>query len=282
MAQLIDGKMVSKTIQEGLVKEIEDFVFKTGVTPTLAAVLIGDDPASETYVRMKHNTCHKLGMKSETIRLPSTTSTQEAILCIKELNIRKEIHGILLQHPVPKQIDERLVFDTIDIAKDVDGVTTLGFGRLSFGIPTFGCCTPAGIMTLLDYYKIPIEGKEAVIIGRSPILGRPMAMMLMHRNATITVCHSRTNNLKEVCQRGDILVAAVGKPEFVKGDWIKKGAVVIDAGYNPGNVGDVDFKAAEAVSSMITPVPGGVGPMTITTLMQNTLLAAQKQILGDV
>lgn len=277
MAKIIDGKMVSAIIRDKIEKDVKEFKSKTGKIPTLAAVLIGEDPASETYVKMKNNTCIKLGMNSECIRLSAATTTVEAVVCIQELNQRKDVHGILLQHPVPKQIDERIVFDTIDINKDVDGVTTLGFGRLSFGLPTYGCCTPAGIMSLLDYYKIPIEGQEAVIVGRGPILGRPMAMMLMHRNATITVCHSRTKNLEKVCNRGDILVAAVGKPRFVKGNWIKKGAVVIDAGYNPGNIGDVEYEEAEKIASMITPVPGGVGPMTITTLMQNTIKAAMNQ-----
>lgn len=276
MNNLIDGKKVSQEIREQLTKEVQYFKEKTGVTPTLAAVLVGDDPASHTYVKMKNNALTKVGLRSQVHTLPADSTQEQVIALIDKLNEAKDVHGILVQHPVSSHMDERAIFDRILPVKDVDGVTSQGFGYLSFDVPTYPCCTPGGIMTLLEYYKVEIKGAEAVVVGRSPILGKPMAMMLLSKHATVTICHSRTKNLSEVCQRADILVAGVGKPKFIKGDWIKPGAVIIDAGYNPGNIGDVDFEQAKDKAGLITPVPGGVGPMTITTLIQNTFEAAKR------
>jgi methylenetetrahydrofolate dehydrogenase (NADP+)/methenyltetrahydrofolate cyclohydrolase len=237
---------------------------------------VGDDPASATYVRMKGNACQRVGMDSQKILLPEETTTEQLLSEIDKLNANPDVHGILLQHPVPSQIDERTCFDRISLEKDVDGVTSLGFGRMAMGEEAFGSATPAGIMRILKHYNIPLEGKNAVIVGRSPILGKPMAMMLMNANATITVCHSRTKNLPEVVCQGDLVVGAVGKPEFIKGDWVKPGAVVIDAGYNPGGVGDIQLSAVIDKCEAYTPVPGGVGPMTIATLIAQTVEAAEK------
>ena len=207
--------------------------------------------------------------------MPDTTTTDELLKKINELNEDTNIHGILLQHPVPSQIDERKCFDAIDIKKDVDGVTCLGFGNMSMGLPAYGSCTPAGIMRLLEYYSIEIQGKNAVVVGRSPILGKPMAMMLLNKNATVTICHSRTQNIESIIKQADILVGAVGIPRFIQHEWIKDGAVVIDAGYHPEQCGDVDLENIESKASAYTPVPGGVGPMTINTLILQTLQSAQ-------
>ena len=247
-----------------------------GFVPILATILVGDDPASATYVKMKGNACERIGMNSMKVELPSSTSTEELLDEIKQLNLNKEVHGILLQHPVPEQIDERVCFDAIDDKKDVDGVTSLGFGRMSMGEKAFGSCTPQGIMRLLDHYQIDIEGKHAVVVGRSPILGKPMAMMLLNENATVTICHSRTKNLKEQISSADIVVGAVGIPKFIQGDWIKDNAVVIDAGYHPEKCGDIDLDQVSERSLAYTPVPGGVGPMTINTLILQTVEACEK------
>jgi methylenetetrahydrofolate dehydrogenase (NADP+)/methenyltetrahydrofolate cyclohydrolase len=247
-----------------------------GIYPTLATILVGQDPASETYVKMKRNTCARVGMKSIAVEMSDQTSTEELLNKIKELNDDKNVHGILLQHPVPEQINERRCFDAIDINKDVDGVTCLGFGNMSMGLPAFGSCTPAGIMRLLEHYQIEIQGKNAVVVGRSPILGKPMAMMLLNKNATVTICHSRTQNIEDIIKQADILVGAVGIPRFIKHEWIKKDAVVVDAGYHPEKCGDIDLENIELKASAYTPVPGGVGPMTINTLILQTLQSAQR------
>ncbi|MHB1156027.1 MAG: bifunctional 5,10-methylenetetrahydrofolate dehydrogenase/5,10-methenyltetrahydrofolate cyclohydrolase [Phycisphaerales bacterium] len=276
--KLIDGKAASQRLLDRAAAGVKTIIAQTGVTPCLATVLVGEDPASETYVRMKGKRCEAVGMKSLRIEMPAQTSTEQLVMKITELAENADVNGILLQHPVPKQIDERAAFEAIPRHKDVDGVTAAGLGCMWLDIPTFGSCTPAGIMTLLKDYHVELSGKEAVVIGRSPILGKPMAAMLLAANATVTICHSRTKNLAEVVKRADIVVAAVGKAKFVKGDWIKEGAVVMDAGYNAGNVGDVDFDAALPHASLITPVPGGVGPMTIATLIANTVQAAAEQL----
>lgn len=242
----------------------------------LATVLVGSDPASATYVRMKQNACKRVGMDSIAVELPETTTTEELLTKIKELNANSLCQGILLQHPVPPQIEERVCFDSIALNKDVDGVTCLGFGRMAMGEEAYGSATPQGIMRLLSAYKIPVEGKHAVIVGRSPILGKPMAMMMLNQNATITVCHSRTKNLPDIIKNADIVVGAVGKPEFIKASWIKDGAVVIDAGYHPGGIGDIELTPLYDRVSAITPVPGGVGPMTINTLIFQAVDAAEK------
>jgi len=239
---------------------------------------VGDDPASATYVKMKGNACRRVGMDSMAVEMPSSTSTEQLLARIEELNDNPDVHGILLQHPVPEQIDERLCFDSIALAKDVDGVTCLGFGRMAMGEQAYGCATPQGIMRILDHYGIDIEGKHAVVVGRSPILGKPMAMMLLQKNATVTICHSRTRDLPAIVAQADILVGAVGKPEFIKADWVKDGAVVVDAGYHPGGVGDIELSALLDKASAYTPVPGGVGPMTINTLIMQSVESGERSL----
>jgi len=274
---VLDGKAYSKELETELTVRVARLPQTgAGEPPILATILVGDDPASATYVRMKGNACRRVGMESLSITLPGTTTTDELLAAIDDLNRNARVQGILLQHPVPKQIDERACFDRIALDKDVDGVTAHGFGRMAMDEPAYGSATPAGIMRLLRRYQIPIEGREAVVVGRSPILGRPMAMMLLAANATVTICHSRTKNLAEVVGRAEIVIGAVGKPEFIRGAWIRDGAVVVDAGYHPGGVGDIELGAVIDRSSAYTPVPGGVGPMTIATLIAHTVEAAEK------
>lgn len=277
---LMDGKSLAAKIREDLKTRVARLVEAGSPNPVLATILVGDDPASATYVKMKGKACESIGMGSLKIELPQSTTTEELLARIEECNADPNIHGILLQHPVPPQVDERLAFDAIAPEKDADGVTTLGFGRVSFGEPAYACCTPAGILRLLDEYAIPLEGSHAVVVGRSAILGRPVAMMLLNRNCTVTICHSKTQNLPDRVRDADIVVAAVGRPNFIQGDWIREGAVVIDAGYNPGNIGDADFQACSKRASYITPVPGGVGPMTIAMLLTHTVEAAERARAG--
>ncbi len=278
---VLDGKQVAKQMEQTLAERVNALAERTkGRTPTLATILVGDDPASATYVRMKRNACKRVGMLSRRVVLPSETTTQELLDQIHALNRDPEVTGILLQHPVPSQIDERLCFDAIALEKDVDGVTCLGFGRMAMGESAFGSATPAGIMRLLKHYDIPLEGKRAVVVGRSPILGKPMALMLLNENATVTVCHSRTRELPEIVRQADLVVGAVGKPEFIKGDWISPGAVVVDAGYHPEKVGDIELSAIVETCAAYTPVPGGVGPMTIATLIAQNLEAAEKLLVA--
>lgn len=246
-----------------------------GVTPVLATILVGDDPASATYVKMKANACARVGMDSRRIVLGNDTTTAELLAVIDSLNEDPAVHGILLQHPVPAQIDERACFDRIALTKDVDGVTVSGFGRMAMGERAYGSATPAGIMRLLAHYDIALEGRHAVVVGRSPILGKPMAAMLLNANATVTICHSRTRDLPAFVRQADVVVGAVGKPEMIRGDWIKPGAVVVDAGYHPGGVGDIELAAVIGTCAAYTPVPGGVGPMTINTLIAQTVEAAE-------
>jgi methylenetetrahydrofolate dehydrogenase (NADP+)/methenyltetrahydrofolate cyclohydrolase len=277
---ILDGRILSKVIEEELAIRVFHIVKNNGGrTPVLATILVGSDPASATYVKMKGNACARVGMASKKIELPGITTTAQLLAQIDILNNDPDIQGILLQHPVPAHIDERACFDHIALKKDVDGVTCLGFGRMAMGEEVFGSATPAGIMKLLDYYRIPLESKHAVVIGRSPILGKPMALMLLNKNATVTICHSRTKELSTIVRQADIVVGAVGKPKFVKASWIKKGAVLIDAGYHPGEkCGDIDLEAAIADCSAYTPVPGGVGPMTIATLITQTVEAAEMSL----
>ncbi len=272
----LDGKELSAISEDAIKNRVDDLV-KNGVKPTLATILVGNDPASETYVKMKRNTCTRVGMESIAVELPESTTTDELLNTIYKLNDDKNVHGILLQHPVPSQIDERLCFDAIDIKKDVDGVTCLGFGNMSMGIDAFGSCTPAGIIRLIEHYKLDVKGLNAVVVGRSPILGKPMAMMLLNLHATVTICHSRTQNIETIIKNADLIVGAVGIPKFIKSDWIKNGAIVIDAGYHPEKCGDIDLDGIEDIASAYTPVPGGVGPMTINTLILQTLQSAEKQ-----
>ncbi len=271
MAIVLDGKKLSSKSEESFALRVDKLKEKNGATPILATILVGSDPASATYVKMKGNACKRVGMDSIKVELDESSSTDMVLEKIQELNTNKDVHGILLQHPVPKQIDERKCFDAIDLRKDVDGVTSLGFGRMSMQERAFGSCTPLGIMRLLEEYKIPLEGKFAVVVGRSPILGKPMAMMLLNKNATVTICHSRTNSLPEIIKKADIVVGAVGIPRFIKSEWIKDEAVVIDAGYHPEKCGDIDLDDVIPRCSAYTPVPGGVGPMTINTLIMQTL-----------
>jgi methylenetetrahydrofolate dehydrogenase (NADP+)/methenyltetrahydrofolate cyclohydrolase len=275
---VLDGKAYSKQLEAELQERVAKLKRKLGDAdpPILATILVGSDPASATYVRMKGNACRRVGMESLAVELPEQTTTAQLLAQIDALNANPRVRGILLQHPVPSQIDERACFDRIVLDKDVDGVTSLGFGRMALGEPAYGSATPAGIMRLLRHYKIEIQGREAVVVGRSPILGKPMAMMLLGANATVTVCHSRTKNLPEIVRRAEILVGAVGRPEFIKADWIRDGAVIVDAGYHPGGVGDIELGPVIDRCSAYTPVPGGVGPMTIATLIAQTVEAAER------
>ena len=276
-AQILDGKKLASDSEKEILESVSVLKEK-GIIPTLATILVGDDPASETYVRMKQETCKRVGMESLAINLPKETSTEELLLKIDELNNDKKIHGILLQHPVPNQINERECFERISIEKDVDGVTCLGFGRMSMDLSAYGSCTPAGIMRILEFYDVDISGMNAVVVGRSPILGKPMAMIQKKKNATVTICHSRTKELEDHVRNADLVVGAVGVPKLIKKEWLKKGAVVIDAGYHPEKCGDIDLDGIEEIASSYTPVPGGVGPMTINTLILNTMEAARKTL----
>jgi methylenetetrahydrofolate dehydrogenase (NADP+)/methenyltetrahydrofolate cyclohydrolase len=267
---ILDGKALSDKIKQNIKEEISIIQKKTNKIPKLATILVGNNPSSHTYVNMKAKACMNIGMGSEKIELPESTTTEELLATIDKVNEDPNVHGILLQHPSPKQIDERLAFDRILPEKDVDGVTTLSFGKLSMGMKTYYPCTPYGIMLLLEEYKIPMSGKTAVVVGRSAILGKPMAMLLLEKNATVIICHSHTKNLPDLVHSADILIGAVGKPEMIKGEWIRKDAVVVDAGYNEGNVGDIELSIASLRSSYHTPVPGGVGPMTIAVLLKQT------------
>ena len=273
---VLDGKKLAKEMEVRLADRVRGLLAQaSGKAPTLATVLVGDDPASAVYVRMKRNACQRIGMQSRRVELPQETRTEELLDELTRLNADPEVHGILLQHPVPPQIDERRCFDAIRPDKDVDGVTCHGFGRLAMGERAYGSATPAGIMRLLKHYDIQIEGKRAVVVGRSPILGKPMAMMLLNAHATVTICHSRTTHLPKVVRQADLVVGALGKPQFIKGDWIAAGAVVVDAGYHQGGTGDIDLAGVIDRCAAYTPVPGGVGPMTIATLMAQTLSAAE-------
>ncbi|WP_116364260.1 bifunctional methylenetetrahydrofolate dehydrogenase/methenyltetrahydrofolate cyclohydrolase FolD [Parahaliea mediterranea] len=278
-ALVLDGKALAQQTEAALLQRVEALKEQSGgKTPILATILVGDDPASATYVKMKGNACRRVGMDSMAVEMPASTTTDELLAKINELNNNPDVHGILLQHPVPEQIDERACFDAIALSKDVDGVTCLGFGRMAMGEDAYGCATPQGIMRLLAAYDIEIEGKHAVVVGRSPILGKPMAMMLLQKNATVTICHSRTQDLPALVAQADILVGAVGKPEFIKAEWIKDGAVVVDAGYHPGGVGDVELAPLAERASAYTPVPGGVGPMTINTLIMQSVESGEKSL----
>jgi methylenetetrahydrofolate dehydrogenase (NADP+)/methenyltetrahydrofolate cyclohydrolase len=278
-ALILDGKEVSQRSESELSERVAALKVKSdGRTPVLATILVGADPASATYVKMKGNACRRVGMESLAIELPATTRTNDLLREIEQLNQNPDVHGILLQHPVPAHIDERACFDMIALEKDVDGVTCLGFGRMAMGEPAYGCATPQGIMRLLKHYELELEGLHAVVVGRSPILGKPMAMMLLEANATVTICHSRTRGLDNLIRQADLVVGAVGRPEFIRAEWIKEGAIVVDAGYHPGGVGDIELAALGERARALTPVPGGVGPMTINTLIQQTVQSGEKAL----
>lgn len=274
---LLDGRLLVREIEADLTKRVRRIVETTGITPTLATILVGDDPASVTYVKMKGNACARIGMNSRKVELPASVCTEDVLRVIEDLNASPDVYGILLQHPVPAQIDEQWCFNTIALDKDVDGVNTASFGAMAMRLPAFVSATPLGILTLLRRFGIGIAGREAVVIGRSPILGKPVAMLLLNADATVTICHSKTENLPEIVRRADIVVAAVGRARFIQADWIREGAVLVDAGYNPGNVGDIDLENAAAKSSAYTPVPGGVGPVTIAMLMTQTVQSAERR-----
>jgi methylenetetrahydrofolate dehydrogenase (NADP+)/methenyltetrahydrofolate cyclohydrolase len=280
---ILDGKRLAAEAEAEISVRVQSLKKASGgVTPILATILVGADPSSATYVKMKGNACRRVGMDSMAIELSESTTTAQLLSCIEGLNRDANVHGILLQHPAPPQIDERACFDAISLEKDVDGVTCLGYGRLAMCEHAYGSATPAGIMRLLQAYNIPLEGKHAVVLGRSPILGKPMGAMLLNANCTVTTCHSRTQNLSALVKQADIIVGAVGQPEFVKSDWISDGAVVIDAGYHNtprGAVGDIELSGVVSRCAAWTPVPGGVGPMTINTLILQTLQAGEKKLL---
>lgn len=277
-AQRMSGTGLAARVLEQCAGKAARFEREAGRPACLATVLVGDDPGSVTYVRMKRNRCKKVGMVSRHVPLAAETTTEELVAVIRDLSADAEVDGILLQHPAPSHVDERQAFEAIAPAKDVDGVTMHSFAAMAFGLPGFHSCTPGGMLRLLDAYGVDPTGRHAVVIGRSPILGKPMGMLLLARNATVTYCHSRTRDLPSLARQADILVAAVGRARFVQGDWIKPGAVVLDAGYNEGNVGDVDFEAALERASLVTPVPGGVGPMTIAVLLDQTADAALRRL----
>lgn len=276
---ILDGKALATRIEEKLKERVTKIIEKTGITPVLATIIVGNDVASVTYVRMKGNACMRVGIEPLKVELPESTTTEQLLEEIYKLNRDDRVCGILLQHPVPKQIDEQKCFNSIDIDKDVDGVNVASFGAVTMGIRGYRSATPYGIITILKEYAISLEGKHAVVIGRSAILGKPVAMLLLNENATVTICHSKTVNLPDIVKTADIVVAAVGRPEFVKADWVKEGAVLVDAGYNAGNIGDIDLKNSAIKSSAYTPVPGGVGPMTITMLMSQTVDSAERKYL---
>ncbi|MFT8323069.1 MAG: tetrahydrofolate dehydrogenase/cyclohydrolase catalytic domain-containing protein [Bacillus sp. (in: firmicutes)] len=274
---ILDGNVVATAVKEELKTRIEALKGKK-ITPCLATILVGDDPSSETYVRMKGNACARLGIDSRKINLDKETTTEELLEVINQLNEDKNVHGILLQHPVPHQIDERKAFEAIAIDKDVDGVTSFGYGQTALGFGKYPSCTPAAILKIMEYYHINASGKHAVVVGRSPILGKPVSALLLNEDATVTTCHSRTKDLAGHIKQADIVIAAVGKPNFIQGDWIKPGAVILDAGYNKGNIGDVDYDACYELASAITPVPGGVGPVTISMLLKHTVDSAEASL----
>ena len=272
---ILDGRVLAREIEAELRIRVERLRV-AGQIPSLATILVGDNPSSRTYVKMKRNACARIGLMSASIELPETTTTAELLEKIKGLNEDSTICGILLQHPLPRQIDEQVCFNAISLAKDVDGVNTGSFGAMTMQMDGFKSATPLAIMTILKRYQIKLAGLNAVVIGRSPILGKPVAMMLLNANATVTICHSQTRDLPSIVKNADLLVAAIGKAKFVQGDWVKDGAILIDAGYNEGNIGDIDLDAAAPKSSAYTPVPGGVGPVTIACLLTQAVEAAEK------
>lgn len=278
MATVMDGKALSKVIEEKLAIRVKRVVKKLGFAPKLATILVGDFPPSVTYVKMKARACERVGLESMIVKLGEKTTTEQLRDVIKKLNADATVCGILLQHPVPAHIDEQACFNTISLKKDVDGVNTASFGAMAMGLNAYQSATPKGIISLLKAYSIDLKGKHAVVIGRSAILGKPISMLLLKEDCTVTICHSKTKNLPEIVKQADIVVGAVGRPKFVKADWIKNGAVLVDAGYNEGNVGDIDLENCIEKCSAYTPVPGGVGPMTICSLMTQTVEAAEKLV----
>lgn len=283
MAKILDGKAVSQRVKNALKDETEKFIEKYGIKPGLAVVIVGDDPASRVYVNSKKKACAEIGYYSEEHALPESTTEDELLSLVEKLNGDEKIHGILVQLPLPKHIDEEKIINAINPKKDVDAFHPVNVGKIMIGNFDFLPCTPAGVMELINEAGIDLTGKNCVVVGRSNIVGKPQAMLLLHKNATVTICHSKTKNIKEITKNADVLVAAVGRAQMFDGDYIKDGAVVIDVGMNRLEnkklVGDVDFESAAKKASYITPVPGGVGPMTIAMLMKNTLTAAKNAVL---
>ncbi len=273
---ILNGKSLAREMEGDLRQRVMRIQEKTGRAPSLATILVGSDPASVTYVRMKINACARVGIASDKRELPESTDTAGLLHIIEGLNADPQVDGILLQHPVPRQIDELRCFNAISTKKDVDGVNTSSFGAMAMKQKAFVSATPLGIMNILHHYGIDISGRHAVVVGRSPILGKPVAMLLLNADATVTLCHSKTTGLDDILRRADIVVAAIGSPRFIQSDWIREGAVLVDAGYNPGNVGDIDLERAAPKSYAYTPVPGGVGPMTISSLLTQTIEAAEE------
>lgn len=276
MAIVMNGKVVATETEEKLKLEVAQLKEKLGFVPALATILVGNDMASVTYVNMKAKACERVGLESRIVRLSEETTTEELLAVIDGLNKDSRVCGILLQHPVPKQIDERLCFDRITLEKDVDGVNSASFGKMSMGINAYVSATPYGIIRILKHYNITLSGKHAVVVGRSAILGKPISLLLLNENCTVTICHSKTEDLPEIVKTADIVVGAVGKPKFIKKEWLKEGVVLVDAGYNAGNVGDIDLENCAQIASAYTPVPGGVGPMTINSLILQTVDSAKK------
>ena len=276
---ILDGKSLAKGMEPPLAERAARIRERRGRAPGLATVMVGDNPASAMYVRMKGNACRRVGVEPVRIDMPEGSTTAEVIGAIERLNADPGVSGILLQHPLPRHVDEMACFNAISVAKDVDGVCVSSFGMAAMGMEGHRSATSLSIVSILRHYGIPIEGREAVVVGRSPILGKPVSMLLLNENATVTICHSRTVGLPDVVRRADIVVGALGRPRFIKADWVKEGAVLVDAGYNEGNVGDIDLENAAAKSSAYTPVPGGVGPMTIMQLISQTVRAAE-MVLG--
>lgn len=272
--KILSGKEVALEIKEKVKERVNKYQKEYNESPTLVTIMVGDNEASKMYVKMKKNACEKVGINTKQINLESST-TEELLEMIDNFNNDDKISGILIQHPLPKGIDEQLCFNRISLNKDVDGVNSKSFGAMAMQEEAFASATPKAIMNVLDYYNISIEGKHAVVVGRSPILGKPVAMMLLNKNATVTICHSKTKNLDKILKTADIVVAACGKPKFIKKDWLKEGVIIIDAGYNAGNIGDVDLENAKEIASAYTPVPGGIGPVTIATLLEQTITAAE-------
>ena len=276
MSLELNGKIVAKKTEEELAIRISNIKERLGFSPILATILVGENPASVTYVNMKIKACERVGLGSRLVKLNDNTTTDELLSVIDSLNEDNAVCGILLQHPVPKQINERLCFDRISLAKDVDGVNSSSFGRMSMGLDSYISATPLGIIRLLKEYNIELSGKHAVVVGRSAILGKPVSQLLLNENCTVTICHSKTNNLPEIVRTADIVVGAVGKPKFIQKDWLKDGVVLVDAVYNAGNIGDIDLENCIEKSIAYTPVPGGVGPMTINSLIYQAVDSAEK------
>jgi methylenetetrahydrofolate dehydrogenase (NADP+)/methenyltetrahydrofolate cyclohydrolase len=276
---ILDGKKYSLEIYEELRIRSANIIKSKGFTPILATIIVGDDFASQKYIKMKGKYCQLAGINSKVVTLPNNSTTDDVVKIIKELNDNSEVTGILLQHPLPKHVNEQECFNTISILKDVDGVNNLSFARNAMNLESFGCATPQGIMDLLDKYTINVEGKLVVIIGRSAILGKPLSMMMLNKNATVIICHSKTQNIKELTRQADILCVCIGKPQYVDETWLKEGVIVIDAGYNPSNLGDTNIEKIKEHAYAYTPVPGGVGPMTVATLIKQTIIAAEKIVI---